>query len=241
METRRYCSKGWDARCPKAMGSVCECDCDGYNHGNKMARPHPVLPLPEFGNGNMTALNVQRPRKKRGQVRAAHDEFKVAQQIKGLFQAVEEGMWKAAEILHGVLERKGYKALGYEDFDTYCESEIGKSSKMVRQLIHAYEIGILKLGMAASEMPDHTKMYIVSDLVEADPENAQEWVEKAKTLSADDLRKEKKNFKSGGKVDRCKHEELGSIIVLRTCKGCGEKVRCYDLETKLKALIKKDS
>ncbi len=33
------CSRGWSARCARSKGPRCKCRCNGYNHGNKDARP----------------------------------------------------------------------------------------------------------------------------------------------------------------------------------------------------------
>ncbi len=167
------------------------------------------------------------------------DEFETLNEIKLLLETAKESYWKAAEILYWVRERQGYKDLGYETLDIYCEDGLGKSRQTITQLLKAYEIAVIQLKIRPEDLPDYTKVYLVSEMIEADPKHAQDWIDKAETMSTRDLRTEKKEAKSGVSQTVCKHPNY-KFLIFRTCPDCGLQQRDYEAEEKLQKLYDKE-
>jgi len=166
----------------------------------------------------------------------AEQEFEVVKQLRSLFSSVHIGLWKAAELLFLVRDRKGYQSLGYDDFADYCEGEVGKAASTVHQLLKAYEVAILKYGYKPEDLPDPSKVYLISGIIEESPGEKDEWMQKAHNLTAADLRREKRNFVHG-EENACTKWELQ---VYEVCvEGSKERHRRFDLEKKLQAMEKK--
>lgn len=166
------------------------------------------------------------PEKQKGVISKSTYEHKELESIRDLLSSVTVGFWIAAEKIYGVRERGGYKALGYDTLEDYCEDGLGKSYSSIAQLLKAYEVAVLRFKYKPKELPDYTKVYLISEMMEKDPKNADEWLEKAKTLPAKALRKEKREAKTGVSEFDCKHES-GKLMVVVICGKCRNWIKIH--------------
>jgi predicted nuclease of restriction endonuclease-like RecB superfamily len=98
-----------------------------------------------------------------------------------------------AILLKVMRDKELYRDLDYESFDEYCSiPEIDLSRSQVFKLISVYERWIERYGHKEEEIQDISieKLYIASS--QANDENQEEWLEKARTLSRDDLKDTKR-------------------------------------------------
>lgn len=171
---------------------------------------------------------------KKGLVSKSKEEFKIAQELKVLFRELNFGMWKAAGILWAVRERKGWKALGHQSFEEYCESELDRNVATMNNLLRAYEVAILKYQYKVSELPYYSKVAMIADILEENPAQKDEWMERARQLTSFDLRKIKNEFKFG-EENKCSQWEIQ--VIERCVAGSKESRRRYDLEKQLAKLL----
>jgi len=101
------------------------------------------------------------------------------------------------------------------------------SPASISKLISVYELFVLQYGFKQKELAKAggwTKLYNIMKRIhsKADAEN---WLEKAETLSRQDLEKELVIAKTGIEMSECGHTDT---YLVRVCRGCGLKVEEYE-------------
>jgi len=110
--------------------------------------------------------------------------------------AISQAYMRTAEILHEIHEKKHYKTLGYDTFETWLGiPEISMPRSTAYELIQAYKFFIVKMGLQIDDIKvEITKMRMLNRLeakgVITSPDQAREWLGKAESLSCSDLKVE---------------------------------------------------
>lgn len=131
-----------------------------------------------------------------------------------------------------------YKLLGYDTFEEFLGSpEIAFGRSKAYDLIHIYELYILKLGVPKADLLEAgtTKLLLVAPQIEQDETRSAEWIGKAKSLSKSDLRQEiqGREFQSpksptgppplpaGAPAPPFTREQYLALVKLSPCIVCG--------------------
>lgn len=173
---------------------------------------------------------------KEGVVTKSENAFERVQKLRTMFNDVEKFFWVIAKELCEAEAKREHKALGYKTFQEYFEDQVGRSWNTGRQLMRAYEVAVIKCKYKVEDLPNYSKVFLIAEMLEDPKENAEEWMDKAKALSSEDLKIVKSQWKANVKPEDCKHIHF-EIIVLQNCHDCKTRMRRYDLEEKIKKEI----
>jgi len=111
------------------------------------------------------------------------------QDIKKLKKELNFGFLAMAKLLTANLDGKFYQMLGYDTFDSYiAQEDLGFQRRTAYTLIGIYKDLILGLNVqpVALDTIDYTKLDMIRH--EATPENIEDLLTKARTLSKSDLK-----------------------------------------------------
>lgn len=110
--------------------------------------------------------------------------------IVNLTQKIVKDFWELAKMLKLCRDEKYWEVEQYDSFEAYCampEIDIARSTAF--KLITSYEIWVLKYGHKIEDLDvGKEKLYLAAKEAKDDPENQEEWLERARTLSRSDLR-----------------------------------------------------
>lgn len=140
---------------------------------------------------------------------AAENELR--SEAKSLYASIETTYWELGRVLYEVFDgvpggyrellkgdgarearREIFRKWGYSSFEEYCEREIGIQRRSASSLRHAYWWFEIKLQLP-TELKDQLKklgrsrIYVLSGFVDND--NIMSWLEKASTMTVEELRK----------------------------------------------------
>jgi hypothetical protein len=104
---------------------------------------------------------------------------------------INKDCFALAVVLKNIRDKKLFLSLDYNTFESYCElSEANISYSQAKKFILVYERWIDTYGHQIEEIADipMEKLYIASS--QANSDNQEEWLEKARTLPRDELRAE---------------------------------------------------
>jgi hypothetical protein len=121
-------------------------------------------------------------------------------------EEVHRNFLSMAILLKVIRDKKLYEHLNYDSFDEYCSTpEIDLSRSQVYKLINVYETWIEEFGHKQEEieMISIEKLYIAGS--QAKQDDQEEWLEKARTLSRDDLKASTPGGKQRFQKVRCPH------------------------------------
>lgn len=144
--------------------------------------------------------------------------FKNHQIIIAITTDIKKNSLDLAVVLKTNKDKKYYKILGYDTFESYLATpEISLSRFFVYKLIKNYEIWVegYNVALAKLEDIDSEKLYMAGTI--ANENNYEEMLEKAKQLSRSDLSKEIKIAR--GEEEEVYIPEKKSYMV--TCPHCG--------------------
>lgn len=143
-----------------------------------------------------------------------NDTINLKRSIEGTFMVL-------AEHLSNIKAQSLYLP-AWSSWEEYV-NELKMSTNMVNKLIQMHEMLVLEYSIPTKQVIAAGGWTVIADLLPIIKTKAQavEWLEKAKTLTRDDLRKEMKEAKSGVQMSSCKHKNTYTIVV---CRDCGLKI-----------------
>lgn len=106
-------------------------------------------------------------------------------------------------------------------------AELKMSQNMVNKLIKIYELFVLTYHFKEEEVITAGGWTIIQEILPVieNKEEAVKWLETAKTLTREDLRKEVKEAKTGIEMRRCAHK---NTYLIKICRDCGNKEEVYE-------------
>lgn len=113
----------------------------------------------------------------------------VRELIQALKREIGAKYRRLGELLKEVRDKEYWKAWGFDSFEAYCEQEIGYRDRKVRYLVATVE-GFERAGVTEEEAAsiDQSKAAVIAEVLT--PANKDEWVEKARSMKTDELRRE---------------------------------------------------
>lgn len=116
--------------------------------------------------------------------------------IVNLRRQIIKDFWQLAMMLKLCRDERYWEVEQYDSFEAYCAMpEIDITKSAASKLIISYEVWVIKYGHKIEELDvGKEKLYFAAKEARDDPENQEEWLERARTLSRSDLR----SFTSGG-------------------------------------------
>ena len=145
---------------------------------------------------------------------------------------VANGLFRLGKLLYEISNEKLYEE-EYETFEEFIgDPEISFSRITAYKAMKIYEVYGLKLNMLDKVMDiDADKLYRISKLIEAGKVDADEWIEKARTLSRSDLTNETREQKGLPKHDYAiSTVELVKTFLYEYCKKKDLKPDTMELE-----------
>lgn len=136
---------------------------------------------------------------------------------------LEVGFLELFSRLKEIRDKELYKGRweNFEDFlqDPQMGLDKGTASKMItihERFIIEYKISPAKI----ANVGGWSKIAEILPVVK-NKKSAEEWIEKATSLSKSDLRKEVKEEKTGMDMSKCKHK---NYYIVKICRDCGDKI-----------------
>lgn len=124
------------------------------------------------------------------------------------------------------IKNEGLWETAWTSWSEYVK-ELKMSENHVNKLIQIFEKLVLGLKVPKDQIANAGGWSIVSDLLPIieSKKDAEEWLEKAATLTREDLRSEMKEQKTGVLMHACKHKNIYTIVV---CRDCGLKMEDHE-------------
>lgn len=123
------------------------------------------------------------------------------------------------KLIYQMWSEKDYIALGFERWEDYCEAPIesgglSRSRSYMTQMALTYDTFVNQLKLPEQQVAEigPRKLYSFIDYV--NPDNVDDFIIKAKTMSMKDLRMDMK----GIDPDNCEHE----VQIIKRCRKCGK-------------------
>lgn len=116
----------------------------------------------------------------------------------------------------------------WDDFEAFLD-EIKLSTSTANRLIQIYEKFILEFKCAPARLAEAGGWTVVSDILPLakDKKSADHWLDRAKTLTRTDLRRDLTEARTKKEMAKCKHEDT---YLIRVCRDCGLRERVYETE-----------
>jgi len=151
--------------------------------------------------------------------------FKIHQEIISLKETAASAFVLMGQRLNEIKEKNLYRFLGdggYETFESYLASpELQFDRRKAYYLIQIYKTFCEDFKIDKEEVSKIYWTTLRQILPVVNKENCSEWLNKAKTLSRNDLNMEIKQIQSGIDPRKCNHEWNEKIYW--QCKKCGER------------------
>lgn len=127
----------------------------------------------------------------------AETPAELRQEILALAREIGAKYLRLARLLKQVRDRELWKEWGFSSFEEYCEQEVGFRDRKIRYLIATVE-GFERAGVTEEEAAElePSKAAIIADARDGHgaplltPATKETWIQKAKTLTTDELRRE---------------------------------------------------
>lgn len=109
----------------------------------------------------------------------------------------------------------------WSSWSEFC-TELKMSENMVNKLIQIYKTFIIQYKIPAEKITTAGGWTVIAELLPVinSLDDANKWLESARELTRDDLRKEVKETKSGVEMRHCGHKNTYTI---RVCRDCGHR------------------
>jgi hypothetical protein len=137
----------------------------------------------------------------------ANTAHEFEQKIIELKRNIGENTWVMAELLSEIHDNAYYKELGYESFPLWLSSpDVDISKRLGYLFVDLYKTYIVERKMKHASLvgTDYTKLWKILPIVRKEPEIADEWIEKAKTLRRPDLEREIRAYTVSKRQDEIK-------------------------------------
>jgi hypothetical protein len=107
----------------------------------------------------------------------------------------------------------------YEDYADFIENGLKMNQGTASKLVKIFETFVEKYAFPREKLIETswTNLYTVIPLIQ-DKDDAEEWIDKASTLTRTDLGREIEERKTGKEMKECDHE--WEIITMRRCRNC---------------------
>lgn len=128
--------------------------------------------------------------------------------------------------LHEIKEKRLYEPFWSSWYEFTCEFK-ELSPATISKLIRTHEVFVLNYEIPPERLVEAggwTKLYELTKKITTKVE-AEEWLEKAKTLSRQDLKKELTISSSGVEMSECPHSDT---YLVRICRECGERWEIHE-------------
>lgn len=129
---------------------------------------------------------------------------KLNQKIIFAAQMAQKNLYDMCMMLKEMRDNKLYKELGYQNFEDYCEQEVGFTRRQGQKYSKIGDMYSKENGNSSShfEKLGVTKLYLLSSLSESQQEEIQEKV-KVEDVSVRELKEEIKKLKNENKEEMC--------------------------------------
>lgn len=151
-----------------------------------------------------------------------HKYCKDAIALEGVGRTV---FFSLAKMLHTIREQRLYEPY-WDSWMSYCYEFKDLSPASISKLMAVYQRFILEYKYTPEELSESagwTKLYQIAPHIHSRKE-AEEWLEKAKTQTRQDLAKEITEAKTGVLMSECKHP---MTYVIEVCEDCGNRERIF--------------
>ena len=114
----------------------------------------------------------------------------------------------------------------FENFDEFlCEMKMGRAT--ASKLINIYLKFVLEFKFKPKELAEAGGWSVIAEVlpIVKTREEADDWLNKMRTLNRADLRREIVEIQKGVSMAKCKHK---NSYLLRICNECGDRIREYD-------------
>jgi len=120
----------------------------------------------------------------------------------------------------------------WDDFEAFL-AEMKINTSTANRLIQIYQTFILDLKCAPARLAEAGGWTIVSEILPfvKDRKSADHWLDRAKTLTRSDLRRDLTEARNGKDMAKCKHAD---VYLLQVCRDCGLRTRIYEDESTTK-------
>ena len=153
-------------------------------------------------------------------------KFTLCDQAEKLRQNIEVSFLALGETIKKIRDNNAWEGK-YEDFADFVENGLKMNQGTASKLVKIYETFVEKYNFPREKLIETswTHLYQVIPLIE-NKEDAEEWIDKASTLTRTDLGRCIKEKQTGRDMGECEHD-YERIIMLK-CKECGKKIIKYE-------------
>ena len=146
--------------------------------------------------------------------------YELDKEIDKLIYMQNVTVYELGKRLKKVRDDKLYESLGYDTFKMYVASKGVKRYKTISAYIYMYELFVEKFNFTIKDLADapYYKLQMITNKVkDKTPEEAKDWLEKAKALSVSDLLLEVREDSANEGF-----EEKRSYPIFVRCATCGD-------------------
>lgn len=146
-------------------------------------------------------------------------------QAEKLRQTIEVSFLALGEKIKQIRDENAWEGK-YEDFADFVENGLKMNQGTASKLVKIFETFVEKYAFPREKLIETswTHLYQVIPLIE-NKRDAEDWVEKASTLTRTDLGREIKERQTGKEMGECEHDY--EKITMLKCRECGKKIINY--------------
>ena len=152
-------------------------------------------------------------------------KFALCDRAEKLRQSIETSFLALGETIKKIRDNNAWEGK-YEDFADFVENGLKMNQGTASKLVKIYDTFIEKYGFPREKLIETswTHLYQVIPLIE-NKGDAEEWIDKASTLTRTDLGREIKERQTGKDMGICDHD--WEEITMLKCRNCGQKIVKY--------------
>lgn len=153
-------------------------------------------------------------------------KYNYCQQAINQKEHIESQFWLLAEMLWKVKSDSLYKE-GWTDWSEYCNEFKGLSKRSIDRIIQLYNVFVHHFGIPITELQQAGGWALLAETLPyiKTKADAEEWIEKSKVLTLQDIRKELKEKKTGIPMAQCAHPNR---VKMWYCPLCGDTEQIFD-------------
>lgn len=171
--------------------------------------------------------NTGMPRKqKQNNLPKERTNFEFCRHTIALKENIERTFIELGRRLYKIREERLYEPF-YDSFNVYCD-ELKLSQSTISKLVNIYKKFILEYGFSPTRLMKAGGWGVMAEALPVihSKKDANDFLDKAETLTLRDMRKEVLEKKSGIDQRTCNHKD--DFYVLKICRRCGDRQTMED-------------